>query len=387
LSYSRFRNVAINVAAEAFWRIPGCFRIARLLGPSYSLRCVVFHNISAAESPFTRGMSVSITPRKFEGALRFLTSYYNPVSLQDVLTDSDGRGLPPRAVLVTFDDAYASVAESAAPLCLRFGVPAVFFVNAAFLDNERLAPDNLVCYVANVLGMETIRAAARAVRGAGAPELHSLSEVFARFFPAISLAEREIFLDVLRQLAGINESRMAKEAGLYLTSKQLCDLAAFDFEIGNHTYDHVHCRSLSREDFCAEVDRNKTELEAVSRTNVRSFSQPYGSSADLTRDLAEHLERSGHKAVFLSESVANPRGTDPFCLDRVSSRAESDGSFFLELEALPRLRAVRNRFFDNLFFAGQPNRPLGGPASGDRERRLPRRNRQEARACTRIEDQ
>jgi len=290
-------------------------------------------------------MSVSITPRKFEAALRFLTRYYTPVCLQDVLTDSDGRGLSPRAVLVTFDDAYASVAEWAAPLCRQFGVPAVFFVNAAFLDNQRLAPDNLVCYVANVLGMETIRSAARAVRGAGAFELQSLSDVFTFFLPAISLAEREVFLDALRQSAGINEIRMAKETGLYLTSKQLFDLASFDFEIGNHTYTHVHCRSLSREEFGREVDRNKANLEAVSGTKVRSFSQPYGSSTDLTRDLAEHLERSGHKAVFLSESVANPRGADPFHLDRVSTRAESDDTFFFELEVLPRFRAVRNRLF------------------------------------------
>jgi peptidoglycan/xylan/chitin deacetylase (PgdA/CDA1 family) len=316
-----------------------------MLGPSYLLRCVVFHNISATDSPFTKGMNVSITPRKFEAALRFLTTHYTPVRLQDVLTDSDGRGLPPRAVLVTFDDAYASVAELAAPLCRQFSVPAVFFVNAAFLENQRLAPDNLVCYVANVLGMESIRAAARVVRGAGTPELQSLSEVFTCFFPAISLAEREVFLEALRQLTGISDSRMAKEAGLYLTSKQLCDLASFDFEVGNHTYTHVHCRSLSREEFGSQIDRNKAELEALLGTKVRSFSQPYGSSTDLTRDLAEHLERSGHKAVFLSESVANPRGADPLHLDRVSTRADSDDTLFLEIEVLPRLRTARNRLF------------------------------------------
>ena len=345
MSYSRCRSAAINLAAHAFWRVPGSFGIARILGPSYSLRSVVFHNISATESPFTTGMSVSITPAKFEAALRFLTRYYTPVRLQDVLIDSDGRGLPPRAVLVTFDDAYASVAESAAPLCRRFGVPAVFFVNAAFLDNQRLAPDNLVCYVANVLGMETIRAAARTIRGVGTPKLQSLSEVFTSLFPAISLAEREVFLDALRQFADIDESRMAKEAGLYLTGKQLRDIAALNFEIGNHTYTHVHGRSLSRQDFGPQVDRNKAELEAASGTKVRSFSQPYGSSKDLTRDLAEHLQRTGHEAVFLSESVANPRGADPFHLDRVSSRAESDDTFFFEIEILPRLRALRNRLF------------------------------------------
>ena len=67
--------------------------------------------------------------KHFEAALKFITRHYTPVSLQDVIADSDGRALPPRPVLVTFDDAYASVREFAAPLCSKFGVPAVFFVN------------------------------------------------------------------------------------------------------------------------------------------------------------------------------------------------------------------------------------------------------------------
>lgn len=333
----------MDLAAETLWRTPGCFGIARMLGPSYSLRCVVFHDLSPEESPFTRGLGVSVTPRRFEAALEFLAAHYRPVRLEDVLTE--GRALPDRAVLVTFDDAYASVARSAAPVCRRFGVPAVFFVNAAFLDNERLAPDNLVCYVANVSGLAPIRAAARAVRGKDTPELESLSEVFSRFFPAISLGEREVFLEALRQSAGISDRHLANEAGLYLTGRQLRELAASDFEIGNHTYSHVHGRSLSTEEFGLEIDRNKAKLEAVSGTKVRSFSQPYGSSADLTRDLAEHLERSGHQAVFLSESCSNPRGADPLHLDRISTRAGSDGAFFFEIEVLPRLRAVRNRLF------------------------------------------
>ena len=332
------------VIADAFWRMPGSFGAASILGHSYSLRCVVFHNISTSQSPFTAGIRVSITPKKFEAALRFLTAHYVPVHLQDVLTNCDGRGLPPRAMLVTFDDAYASVAEWAAPLCQRFCVPAVFFVNAAFLDNQRLAPDNLVCYIANVLGMETINAAIRAVPGKETLEVHSLTEVFADFFPAISLAEKESFLDALRKLSGISESRLAKDANLYLTRKQLCDFSSFDFEIGNHTYTHTHCRSFSQQEFVSEVDRNTEELEALSGEKVRSFSLPYGSSKDLTPELAKHLERSGYQAVFLSESVANPLRPDLFQLDRISTCAESDDTLFFEIEVLPRLRGIRNRF-------------------------------------------
>jgi peptidoglycan/xylan/chitin deacetylase (PgdA/CDA1 family) len=339
----RFRHAVVNLAAGTLWRMPGRFGIARILGPSYLLRCVVFHNISATESPFTEGMGVNITPSNFEAALRFLTKYYTPVRLQDVLADADGRDLPPRAVLVTFDDGYASVREWAAPLCSKFGVPAICFVNAAFLDNQRLAPDNLVCYAANTLGMETINAAVHTVKGTDFPKLKSLSEVFSRFFPAISLPEREVFLDAVTHSEGMTERQLAGEAGLYLTRKQLCELASLDFELGNHTYTHVHCRSLSPETFGQEVERNKAELEALSGKKVRSFSPPYGSSADLTSDLVRQLQLSGHEAVFLSESVANHRGADRFHLDRVSARAESDGALFFEIEVLPRLRTIRDR--------------------------------------------
>ena len=116
------------------------------------------------------------------------------------------------------------------------------------------------------------------------------------------------------------------EAGLYLSSRQLRDLATFNFEIGNHTYSHANCRSLSTEEFADEIDRNKAVLEAVSGSKVRSFSVPYGSSVDLTGDLVAHLRRSGYEAVFLAESRANPPCPDRFRLDRVSIKTGSDGA-------------------------------------------------------------
>jgi peptidoglycan/xylan/chitin deacetylase (PgdA/CDA1 family) len=346
----------MDLVAQAFWHIPGRFGLANVLGPSYSLRCVVFHHVSDQESPFTTGMNVRASVREFEGALRFLSTHYSPVRLEDVLSD-DGRGLPARAALVTFDDAYASVVDVAAPLCRKYGVPAVFFVNAAFLDNQRLAPDNLICYVANVHGMEKVNAAASILRQNHIP-LHSLSEVFGSFLPSLTLEERKAFLEALARSAGVIEHQLAEETALYLTIKQLRALASFDFEIGNHTYTHVHCRGLSPNDFEHEIVKNKTELEAISGTKVRSFSQPYGSSKDLTPDLAGRLKRSGHEAVFLSESVANIRGFDRFHLDRVNTRTDRDDSLFFDLEVLPRLRSVRNRLFRSSDL-NEPSRTIG----------------------------
>ena len=336
------RRTALNLAGGTLWYVPGCFSIVRFLGPRYSLRCVLFHDVSETESSFTKGLGVTITRRNFEDALKFLVRHYTPVSLQDVLADPNGRSLPPRPVLVTFDDGYASVCDFAAPLCRKFGVPAISFVNAACLDNRQLALDNLVCYVANVSGMGTMNAAVRAVNGIEDLELRSLTEVFTRFLPGISMSAREMFRDALVRLAGIQERDLAGEASLYISSQQLRELAAFDFEIGNHTYTHVNCRSLSGEDLGREINRNKTVLEAISGKTVRSFSVPYGSSADLTADVVAYLESSGHEAVFLVESLANRQQGDPIPFYRVSIKSASNATLFSEIEVLPRLRAIRS---------------------------------------------
>src|SRR5690349_2745673 len=170
------RRFALNSLAGSLWYAPGSFGMARVLGPKYGLRCVVFHDISDTESVFTRGLGVTVTRKQFETALKFLTKHYTPVSLNDLIADSGCRPLPPRPVLVTFDDAYVSVREFAAPMCGSFGVPAVFFVNGSLLDNRRLALENLICYVANVCGLGPVNQAIRSVNDSGDLEIRSLEE-------------------------------------------------------------------------------------------------------------------------------------------------------------------------------------------------------------------
>jgi peptidoglycan/xylan/chitin deacetylase (PgdA/CDA1 family) len=245
-------------------------------------------------------------------------------------------------VLVTFDDAYASVAEVAAPLCWNYGVPAVFFVNASNLNAQQLALDNLICHLTNVRGLGTINNLIRAIGGMPELECRSMAEIFSKFLPGVSLHVRRKFQEALLALVSDNERALAKELGLYLTSEQVRKLAGANFEIGNHTYTHVHCRWLSEATFFEEIDRNRAELEAMSGTRVRAFSLPYGSAADLTERLAKRLRVSGYEAVFLSESVANSPNGKGFQFDRVSTKAKNESDFFAEIEVLPRFRALRN---------------------------------------------
>src|ERR1039458_620349 len=109
----------------------GFFSITRSHGAQHSLRSILFHDIAVSQSSFNKGLGATVTPSDFEAALKYLTRHYTPVRLSDVLAAADGRRLPPKPVLVTFDDAYASVREIAAPLCRSYGVPALPLIKGA----------------------------------------------------------------------------------------------------------------------------------------------------------------------------------------------------------------------------------------------------------------
>jgi peptidoglycan/xylan/chitin deacetylase (PgdA/CDA1 family) len=63
----------------------------------------------------------------------------DPISLDDWRAAATGRlALPPRPVLITFDDGYRSVARLAAPILAEHGLPAVVFVCSEPIERRRL---------------------------------------------------------------------------------------------------------------------------------------------------------------------------------------------------------------------------------------------------------
>jgi peptidoglycan/xylan/chitin deacetylase (PgdA/CDA1 family) len=70
-----------------------------------------------------------VPPERFAAQLDALGRRWRFVGLGDVLGALDGAVvLPPRAILVTFDDAYADLLGTACPMLSQRGIPAVAFV-------------------------------------------------------------------------------------------------------------------------------------------------------------------------------------------------------------------------------------------------------------------
>ncbi len=120
------------------WSIPGNMQVARVFGSNYGLRCLLFHDIAERPSTFTNGLGVTLSPEVFEARVKMAAERYTPVSLEEVLSDSPRTKLKKPPVLVTFDDAYESVARVCAPILRRYEVPAVMFVTGSLIGNREI---------------------------------------------------------------------------------------------------------------------------------------------------------------------------------------------------------------------------------------------------------
>lgn len=98
------------------------------------LRVLMYHRVApAAERPDLASSLISAAPGDFQAQMEHVAANFRPISALELL-ECYGRGvpLPPRSVLVTFDDGYRDFARHAWPVLRRLGIPAVLFVATAF---------------------------------------------------------------------------------------------------------------------------------------------------------------------------------------------------------------------------------------------------------------
>lgn len=87
---------------------------------------LMYHHVRVNPDPTDKiGANLSVTPEDFEDQMAFLADHgYRSVSLRDLDSLEPGQ---PGAVIITFDDGYADVYESAWPVLLRHGFKATIY--------------------------------------------------------------------------------------------------------------------------------------------------------------------------------------------------------------------------------------------------------------------
>ncbi|HXY86506.1 MAG TPA: polysaccharide deacetylase family protein [Gaiellaceae bacterium] len=243
-----------------------------------SLRVLMYHKVNdLPANPLS--MPVSVFDEQMD---QLRTLGYSVVDLQAVLDYYvDGKELPPRAVLITFDDGYHDNLDNAARVLQKYGYPAVLFVPIGYLDDYQPLP---------------------------------------------------------------HEERLATH-GLFnrtLDWDELADVEQHGLRIESHGISHRPLAELEVDEAAREITLSKLRLEERLGRPVRAFSYVKGSEADYRPVHLSLVRQAGYDVAFSAVSGANSAGTDPLQLRRYNIEPYPNRTFELVLSGACDLIALKD---------------------------------------------
>jgi peptidoglycan/xylan/chitin deacetylase (PgdA/CDA1 family) len=243
-----------------------------------TLRVLMYHKINdVAENPLS--VPVGLFDEQM-GLLRDLG--YTVVDLEQVLDHyTSGTQLPPRAVLITFDDGYRDNLENAMDVLGRHRYPAVLFVPIGYLDTMLPLP---------------------------------------------------------------HEERLAQRGIVNRTIdwSDLPDIERGGIRVEAHGISHRPLADLEVDEAAREIVLAKLKLEEALGRPVRAFAYVKGSEAHFKLVHLSLLRQAGYDIAFTSVSGANTPRTDPLRLHRYNVEPYTPRTFELVLRGACDLIAVKD---------------------------------------------
>lgn len=203
---------------------------------------------------------------ELEAHCRLLAATCHPIGWPELRAALAGAPLPPRPVLVTFDDGYRSVHRLARPILARHGIPALVFAVSRPIARRELF-----------------------------------------WFDALARAEGEAAVEAAKALPGPAWRRRAPAVAAApgdpcepMTRGELAELAAAPgIAIGGHTATHPILARLDPAEQAAEIEEGGAEIAAWTGRPPAAFAYPNGRPGiDYTPETAARVAAAGFAAAF-----------------------------------------------------------------------------------------
>lgn len=282
----------------------------------------MFHRVLEPSDPRWAHCDPDYTLRAdlFDQCLHFFRAHYNLVSADDVVLAGRGKkALPPRALLVTFDDGWADNVDFALPRLRALGVPGLMFVVSDAVGSPTMFYQERIL-AAWRRGTLSVAGLADALRGVGADVpnerhngMNALRELIARV-EKLDAGSRAKLLESLgpalhdehRQMVTADELRVLQQGGV---------------SIGLHGKTHAPMTAVT--DLDAELCGARAEMAArlASGTPPVTMSFPHGRYDSA---IADKAREAGFELVFTSVPVVNPvRSTVGWLLGRLGFETDA----------------------------------------------------------------
>lgn len=296
---------------------------------SQSVVLPFYHTVSDIESIHIKHLYQTKSVKQFEKELDFLLKNFQPIDFLEY-RKSILEGIPLKnKFLLTFDDGLVEFYTVIAPVLKRKGIPAMNFLNAAFVDNKDLFYRYKASILIEKLKTTSFSDTTQQAINRWFVDHEILLDGSYKGLLKVTYQQKEI-LDSLAQIIPLDFNNYLKEKEPYLTSKQINELTEQGFHFGAHSIDHPPYYSISLDEQLRQTKESIHTISSNFKLHYNTFSFPftdYMVSKTFFNEMESNAEITFGCAGLKKDSIKNNKQRIPFEIDGFNGEEILRGEF------------------------------------------------------------
>ncbi|MCX7835622.1 MAG: polysaccharide deacetylase family protein [bacterium] len=279
-----------------------------------------------------------LPPKYLDEQIAYLKKHFQFLSLSKLLECYEfNQPIPPKTVVLTFDDGFRDNYTYAFPILQKYGVTATIFLTTGCIDSGEFPWSQRLGYMITNTTVKTIHLPQYQIFQFNLESETNKTYVFRTLAKVLSetpFIEREQLLNQFQQVFQVipPKDRM-------LTWDMIQEMKQNGFEFGGHTVSHPHLTKIPPQEAKQEIRNCLETIRLKLGVENPPFAFPAGKSND---DLVEYVKLIGFRSCFRSSykrrynTLSN---SNPFRLSRLG--LPNAPAIFLEAEVDGLLYWVR----------------------------------------------
>ena len=212
---------------------------------------------------------------QFIDDLEYIVKNFHLIDLPILLSHvKHNEPLPKKAFFLSFDDGFRQMHDLVAPILLRKGIPATFFINSSFTDNRNLCFQHKASLIVeHLLKNEPPKASINEINHLLPKQLQVPIPITTRIL-AIKYSERMI-IDEIATVLEIDTNDYLQNEQPYLTSGQIRNLIKKGFTIGAHSIDHPLYADLTLDEQIRQTTESISFVKEIFHLDYGVFAFPH----------------------------------------------------------------------------------------------------------------
>lgn len=290
-----------------------------------------YHTISNLPLPHIQHLYKVKTITEFEKELDFMLRYFRPISVNELTAYVKNRQtITQNSLVLSFDDGLKEMYEVVYPILKRKGIPAIFFLNTAFIDNR----DLFFRYKASLIIDKILNSDKDAYQilteASGIKFKHNADAILQIL--SIDYKNRHL-LDSMAEKLGLSFKKFLESERPYLETSQIKEMADNGFYFGAHSIDHPYFHEITPDEQLFQATESLRYIREHFGERHSFFSFPFYDTL-VKRSFYEKLYGDDHneKPSLIFGSAGLKNDEFPFVQHRLCMEHDENGIRLLHSE-------------------------------------------------------